>query len=754
MVVPITLINPSRGGGGGGSGGNIVDASGTTGDIYVQVFDQSFSGGLIGIGSIVNGGANDMNVRETVTDKFGNTVSVVTLVPAGDEYLLDLQTNFDDGAGGLALPPFIDYEVEVESATPGSPTSYEVHFIDMTPGTGSGGGGSSVGRAKDFVTYQSGDLTVPAGTAPGVIAGTTYTLVLDTAGKVTFTVSGVFGGSGTTPSAQFGLRIDGTDYIFAHITEANLGGTFATGETPMGGVVGVTLASGSHTIDWIGCSQNGTPKIRASSDIYATMDVDYPSLAAGGGRTPEAATFVVSPVAGVGDYMTIEQAVAAAPVQGADIYLREGTYAPVATIALPTDRPIKIRGAGAVGIAQITIPTGAAIFSLAAGSTAEYSFSGFKGIGDSSVGQSLFSIDSAVDFYGDDVEVVDCESIVVTTTTPTVEFTDCLFAMTTADWSFWRGTAGGKLVWNYVNATRPATSSSNAISGAPEWVVTTSYVGGTGYGAYALLHVLWQGFKLDFSDVTINGANSKVDECDFTSVGISGVGASFICSDSFFTGAGSSGFQLALQGAQNAIAGCIFDGAATLGIDLAAGATDTAVSGCVFSSNYGTAALRTASTGLVASANRGLLVVEIGPADNNRFSDIVAGSTIIGPNTTVNGALRKDDTGNSTGDAYATILDHTNPKGLLGIGTVLNTDGANSLTVKETVTDAFGNTVSVETVVLAGDDYMLDPQTNFDDGGGNIAYPPFVEYKVELKSTSMGNAATYELHHMSQGAIS
>lgn len=358
-----------------------------------------------------------------------------------------------------------------------------------------------------------------------------------------------------------------------------------------------------------------------------------------GAPTPKAATFVVSPIPGVGDFLTIEAAVAAAPVAGADIYVREGTYAPVGTIVLPLDRPIRIRGAGAVGIAKITIPTGVPLFSVAPGSTEEYSFSGCKATGDLSVGQALISTDSGVDFYGNDIEVVDCESIIVTTSTPTVEFTSCTFTMTTFDWSFWRGVAGGKLVWNYVTATHPLGFSLNAIFGGPEWDIVNSYIGGAGYGVYALGSVLWNGLKIDFADITISGPTSKINECDFQNCGITVTGQDFIIGDSLFFGAGSTGFQLTISNniaaGQNAITGCLFNGGSSIGIDLLADAIDTVISGCRFFT-YVFRTLRTASTGLVAEGNTGLQVEEVGAADNNRYSDIIDGSTIIGPTSIVN----------------------------------------------------------------------------------------------------------------------
>lgn len=160
-------------------------------------------------------------------------------------------------------------------------------YVDAAIGSGGGGGGGGGSseitiRGKDFVSHQSGDFAIPSGSSPGVISGTNYVLNLSTSGNVTFTLSAIFIGSGTTPSAQFGLRIDGTDYICSKITETNISGTFATSDTPMDGVVAVNLVAGIHTIDWIGCSTNGTPKIKASGNVYATMDVDFPMLSGGG----------------------------------------------------------------------------------------------------------------------------------------------------------------------------------------------------------------------------------------------------------------------------------------------------------------------------------------------------------------------------------------------------------------------------------------------------------------------------------------
>lgn len=156
------------------------------------------------------------------------------------------------------------------------------------------------------------------------------------------------------------------------------------------------------------------------------------------------------------------------------------------------------------------------------------------------------------------------------------------------------------------------------------------------------------------------------------------------------------------------------------------------------------------SSNNVVGDNTGIQVLESGTANNNRFDDNqnFSGSTIIGTTSTVNGAKRFGSTG-ATVDAYATLFTHTNAKGLMGIGTIKNTDGADSLTIEEQVIDAFGVTTTVETVVTFGDTYMLDLQTNFDTTG----FPPYVSYRVRVKSTSPGNPASYSIQFVSQGDV-
>lgn len=65
-----------------------------------------------------------------------------------------------------------------------------------------------------------------------------------------------------------------------------------------------------------------------------------------GPYTPEAATFVVDPTPGVGDFTDIQSAINGLPPEGGYILVREGTYPITSSITLPADRSVKIIGCG------------------------------------------------------------------------------------------------------------------------------------------------------------------------------------------------------------------------------------------------------------------------------------------------------------------------------------------------------------------------------------------------------------------------
>ncbi len=96
-------------------------------------------------------------------------------------------------------------------------------------------------------------------------------------------------------------------------------------------------------------------------------------------------------------------------------------------------------------------------------------------------------------------------------------------------------------------------------------------------------------------------------------------------------------------------------------------------------------------------------------------------------------------TGNTV-DALTQIFTKTYASGILGVGTIKNTGGSNSLTIRETGTDAFGITDFVETVVAHSTAKIIEPRYVL-----NTATPPYTNYTVSLKSTSPGNATAYNI---------
>lgn len=81
--------------------------------------------GIVGIGTLLNAGANSLEVRETVIDILAGTTSTrTTTVTTGNSVLLSPQTNI-----GTAVPPYKSYVVAVRF--PGASTTFSLCFTTM-----------------------------------------------------------------------------------------------------------------------------------------------------------------------------------------------------------------------------------------------------------------------------------------------------------------------------------------------------------------------------------------------------------------------------------------------------------------------------------------------------------------------------------------------------------------------------------------------------------------------------------------------
>ena len=93
----------------------------------------------------------------------------------------------------------------------------------------------------------------------------------------------------------------------------------------------------------------------------------------------------------------------------------------------------------------------------------------------------------------------------------------------------------------------------------------------------------------------------------------------------------------------------------------------------------------------------------------------------------------------TTTDSYVEIYDSgDNAQGILFVATIKNT-GANNLSIRRTVTDAFGVTDNGDGSISAGDQAIFSSVTNY-----STAYPPFTRLRMFVKSTSSGQHTTYD----------
>jgi hypothetical protein len=214
------------------------------------------------------------------------------------------------------------------------------------------------------------------------------------------------------------------------------------------------------------------------------------------------------------------------------------------------------------------------------------------------------------------------------------------------------------------------------------------------------------------------------------------------------------------------ISGCIFDGAGVIGTNAQIDVVDVQgveIVGCSFSNN-GTGVATEANISVGATGGTTKLTVSscqfFGGTPAQAVKEVGGLGTIVGKYddnlgfetavivsnfSSVNGAKRFNQPAGATTGAFVSQFIYTNQRGLLGVGTIKNTGGVNSLNVKELVTDAFGVSDSRTNAVVAGADQPLDSQTNI-----GTARAPYVSYEVQVDHPVA--ATTFNLQFVGQGA--
>jgi len=119
VIYPVFVAIP------GNMTASVISATGATVDAFVTIMDITSSIAVDGFGTIVNTGAQSMDVQETGVDQFGPTTGTqITVVLAGNSLPLAARNSV-----GAALTPYSEYKLEVRSTTPGSPTNYSLKFL-------------------------------------------------------------------------------------------------------------------------------------------------------------------------------------------------------------------------------------------------------------------------------------------------------------------------------------------------------------------------------------------------------------------------------------------------------------------------------------------------------------------------------------------------------------------------------------------------------------------------------------------------
>jgi hypothetical protein len=557
-------------------------------------------------------------------------------------------------------------------------------------------------------------------------------------------------------------------------------GNLATGAGQSGysGLSGVSGYSGAPSVSgFSGYSGVGGPGASGFSGYSGTR----------ASATPEAATFVVSPTPGVGDFTTIQAAVTNLPVEGGLIFVREGTY--LEQVTFPVDKDVflvfaagAVMNFGATVLPAFVVPNGLA-------SRRHYELWNPQVVYDGTAGQDFIQIlDTGgwvtmdvyecnvyrpailVNFVAYDVTYSRAHSVVFHSgiATPLDNVSILIKAPAVA------GTYGGA-AWVGFNDTElspdvPVTSwtldaDADIVYSSTSSERGLSLSGGTAIDGFYFLGAYLTIGNGDFhiNGVTWAGGSGLLAR---TSGGL-GVNSRIICED---TGSQLSGYTfnlcyklgnssaniptmqainlwltsnlamanptIELVGKGSVVTACYFAGQQPQGC-----VKITDVKFCKVHDN-------TFSTGITGKS-----VIESGTADENDIHDNAGltngtGYTIIGPKTKVNGSIRAEKASTTTNALVEVVPTIANPKGVMGIGTIKNTDGANSLDIKESFTDAFGTVSSITTTVLPGNSYMLDLQTNMGTG-----LTPYVSYKAEVIDTVAASHATYLLQFSGQGAI-
>ena len=514
-----------------------------------------------------------------------------------------------------------------------------------------------------------------------------------------------------------------------------------------------------------------------------------------GGIDAVAATRVVDPMGVNGTDRTLRAAILNSPTSGGSIFVHDGIYNIASGDLDFGGKTIKLVGAGKGGNAG----AGATTFLVSGGFTIFDSvgdgsyFSDFAVEGDN-ISSGLIFLNNPGGVVIERVSVEDVHGIIQTASSnPEVQLRDSFIRLAGqivpvssggTGTFFWHGAVNGDMNWDNVEIFVP-TAGNNLIQGSASgtagcnWVALDSYTGGGGGGPstnhYFTQTVEWLNLDLDNSQVSVHASRNVVDSCHFLDSSLKFFGTWNMIANTIISQGGVGtpplfGAQLSITASgaavpqHSTINGCVFYGnsASLVGVEVL-NAQDVNITGCDFfdqlaagvflGSGFSTQAAKASVTGCRFGPSVFPAIVEGDANVIGRYSDNeLNGSTmnsgsILSPNSVVEGMRRFDNLSGLTTSGYVTQFTHQNIKGLIGIGTIVNTSGANSLDVAINVAGPFGLGSGGPFAVTAGNSLMLDEQINI-----GASFPPYTSYSVAVRSTASGAPTGFRIHHGSQGA--
>lgn len=604
------------------------------------------------------------------------------------------------------------------------------------------------------------------------------------------------------------LDIAADDLTITAVSDLILAGTLITVSGPVAPKL-ITTASASLAALGIG-SVAGDPSTLVDGDLWYNSALNRFRKRENGVssnlNSSSAATFVVHPTAGVGDFTTIQAAINALPAEGGCILVREGTYSLSTSLILP-NKDIMIRGCGR-GNTIVTMPSFVGpVFKVQDGLTAVRWFviSDIEFTGGSVAGQEFWQFDDEDGFgncLADRLNITGFETIVNWEQYDETYTRQSVFDISD---SFCRAIDNGStLVKTPQVAGTFAAAVSLKIHESDFWNSPVGSFGVTPFNSFSMdadcdlildscrYFYLEKGSSLngiyssntnlqlgtglpDSGTITFWGNGWDTDDGFDNNTRMDAFGGEvLIVSKSFGRfiihpsscgnvcwriEEGTSDIAITTMFCSLVVSNPGIEVRQTSGVrhhrihDIQFRKSGSPVSvfpqGCIKIASCQNVQVHNVS--FLPSHITGATVVETGSTDFTIVEgcgglNSGTGMTLIGPNTTVAGVRRFDQGAGSTTGSFVTQFTHANAKGVVGIGTIKNTGDTNALEVRETVIDAFGVTANTITTVNAGNHYLLDPQTNF-----GTARPPYMSYQVEVRHPVA--ATTFELHHATEGAL-